>query len=95
MIVQVRLLSSTAVQCLSLSLHCSLRKLMRNLWCPVVQVSPDADDAGESLCSLNFAARVNGVQLGATRVRRPLMSIYQVHGHPSLTGLQKPVSPPR
>ena len=32
-----------------------------------VNVSPVANDAGESVCSLNFAARVRGVELGAVR----------------------------
>jgi hypothetical protein len=30
-----------------------------------VNVSPTADSAGESVCSLNFASRVRGVELGA------------------------------
>jgi hypothetical protein len=30
-----------------------------------VNISPTAESAGESVCSLNFAARVRGVELGA------------------------------
>lgn len=30
-----------------------------------VNVAPTAESAGESVCSLNFAARVRGVELGA------------------------------
>lgn len=32
-----------------------------------VNVSPTEQDAGETLCSLNFAARVRGVLLGPAR----------------------------
>ena len=32
-----------------------------------VNVGPSEADVGESVCSLNFAARVRGVELGAVR----------------------------
>lgn len=38
-----------------------------NKCCMVVCVSPEAEDSGESLCSLTFAQRVHGVVLGAAK----------------------------
>jgi hypothetical protein len=32
-----------------------------------VQISPSEDDVSESICSLNFASRVRGVELGPAR----------------------------
>lgn len=32
-----------------------------------VNISPDASSAGESLCSLRFAARVNACEIGVPR----------------------------
>ncbi len=32
-----------------------------------VQISPSSDNVGESLCSLNFAARVRSVELGQAK----------------------------
>lgn len=32
-----------------------------------VQISPSEQDVGETLCSLNFASRVRGVELGVAR----------------------------
>ncbi len=33
----------------------------------IVNVSPEEASAGETLCSLNFAARVRGIQLGPAK----------------------------
>ena len=32
-----------------------------------VQISPNENDVGETLCSLNFASRVRGIELGQAR----------------------------
>lgn len=32
-----------------------------------VQISPSSDDQGETLCSLNFASRVRGIESGPAR----------------------------
>lgn len=32
-----------------------------------VQISPNENDLGESLCSLNFASRVRGIELGPAK----------------------------
>ena len=32
-----------------------------------VQISPNESDLGETLCSLNFASRVKGVELGPAK----------------------------
>ncbi len=46
----------------------SLEKNSKTLM--IVQVSPNASDAGESICSLRFAERVRQVELGAATVNR-------------------------
>lgn len=32
-----------------------------------VQISPNENDLGETLCSLNFASRVRGIELGPAK----------------------------
>lgn len=32
-----------------------------------VQISPNEEDLGETLCSLNFASRVRGIELGLAK----------------------------
>jgi kinesin family member C2/C3 len=32
-----------------------------------VQISPNENDVGETLCSLNFASRVRGIELGPAK----------------------------
>ena len=32
-----------------------------------VQISPNENDQGETLCSLNFASRVRGIELGPAK----------------------------
>ena len=58
--------------CLDMRLGTNLRnRYFGNAF--VIQVSPDAEDVPETLCSLAFASRVNGVQLGPCKanVRHP------------------------
>lgn len=53
----------------------------------IVNVSPEAASAAETLCSLNFAARVRGVQLGPAK--RKLEPGSQVgHLRQQIAGLQ-------
>lgn len=42
-----------------------------------VQVSPNAADLGETLCSLNFASRVRGVEHGPARKQADLTELHK------------------
>jgi kinesin family protein C2/C3 len=40
-----------------------------------VQISPSATDLGETLCSLNFASRVRGIESGPARKQADLTEL--------------------
>ena len=42
-----------------------------------VQISPSAADLGETLCSLNFASRVRGIECGPVRKQADLTEIFK------------------
>ncbi|XP_059652445.1 kinesin-like protein KIN-14S [Cornus florida] len=42
-----------------------------------VQISPSASDLGETLCSLNFASRVRGIEHGAARKQADLTELFK------------------
>ena len=42
-----------------------------------VQISPSAADLGETLCSLNFASRVWGIESGPVRKQADLTEIFK------------------
>jgi hypothetical protein len=42
-----------------------------------VQISPHENDMGETLCSLNFASRVRGLELGPTRRQQDAGEVFK------------------
>lgn len=42
-----------------------------------VQISPSASDLGETLCSLNFASRVRGIESGPARKQADLTELFK------------------
>lgn len=42
-----------------------------------VQVSPSAADLGETLCSLNFASRVRGIENGPARKQADISELFK------------------
>ena len=42
-----------------------------------VQISPSATDLGETLCSLNFASRVRGIESGPARKQADLSELFK------------------
>lgn len=42
-----------------------------------VQISPNAADVGETLCSLNFASRVRGIESGPARKQVDLNELFK------------------
>ena len=42
-----------------------------------VQISPSTADLGETLCSLNFASRVRGIESGPARKQVDLTELYK------------------
>lgn len=42
-----------------------------------VQISPNASDVGETLCSLNFASRVRGIESGPARKQTDLTELFK------------------
>ena len=42
-----------------------------------VQISPNAADQGETLCSLNFASRVHGIESGPARKQADLRELFK------------------
>ncbi|XP_009408543.2 kinesin-like protein KIN-14R [Musa acuminata AAA Group] len=42
-----------------------------------VQISPNEDDVGETLCSLNFASRVRGIELGPAKRQIDMSEIFR------------------
>lgn len=42
-----------------------------------VQISPNASDVGETLCSLNFASRVRGIESGTARKQTDLTELFK------------------
>lgn len=42
-----------------------------------VQISPSAADLGETLCSLNFASRVRGIECGTVRKQTDLTELFK------------------
>lgn len=43
----------------------------------IVQISPSSVDLGETLCSLNFASRVRGVEHGPARKQSDLTELFK------------------
>jgi len=42
-----------------------------------VQISPSVTDLGETLCSLNFASRVRGIESGPARKQADLTELFK------------------
>lgn len=42
-----------------------------------VQISPSSSDLGETLCSLNFASRVRGIESGPARKQADLSELFK------------------
>lgn len=42
-----------------------------------VQISPNSGDLGETLCSLNFASRVRGIESGPARKQADVSELFK------------------